>query len=123
MFGVIVVVDLRILGVMKSVDYAAFHRLLPWGVLGFAINLTSGMLFFITQPEQYIENIALQWKVVLIVLGGINVLYFTIFDHAWALQSGEDAPLSGKVVAVLTIAVWVGVIYLGRMMPFIGGSF
>ena len=123
MFGVIIVVDLRILGMMKRVDYAAMHRLLPWGVLGFAINLTSGMLFFITQPEQYVENIALQWKVVLIVLGGINVLYFTIFDHAWSLQSGEDAPVSGKVMAVFTIAVWIGVIYLGRMMPFIGGSF
>jgi hypothetical protein len=123
MFGVIVVVDLRILGMIKSVDYAALHRLLPWGVLGFGINLVSGMLFFITQPEQYIENIALQWKVVLIVLGGINVLYFTIFDHAWTLQSGEDAPLTGKVMAVFTIAVWIGVIYLGRMMPFIGGSF
>ena len=58
MFGVIVVVDLRILGMIKSVDYAAMHRLLPWGVLGFGINLTSGMLFFITQPEQYVENIA-----------------------------------------------------------------
>jgi hypothetical protein len=123
MFGVIVVVDLRILGMIKNVDYAALHRLLPWGVLGFGINLVSGMLFFITQPEQYIENIALQWKIVLIVLGGINVLYFTIFDHAWTLQRGEDAPLTGKVMAVLTIAVWIGVIYLGRMMPFIGGSF
>jgi uncharacterized membrane protein len=123
MFGVIVVVDLRILGMIKSVSYAALHRLLPWGVLGFGINLVSGMLFFITQPEQYIENIALQWKVVLIVLGGINVLYFTIFDHSWTLESGEDAPLTGKVMAVVTIAVWLGVIYLGRMMPFIGGSF
>jgi uncharacterized membrane protein len=123
MFGVIVVVDLRILGMIKSVSYTALHRVLPWGVLGFAINLTSGMLFFITQPEQYIENIALQWKVVLIVLGGINVLYFTIFDHAWTLESGQDAPLTGKVMAVVTIAVWLGVIYLGRMMPFIGGSF
>ena len=123
MFGVILVVDLRIFGLMKSVDYAAMHRLLPWGVLGFGINLVSGMLFFITQPEQYIENIALQWKVFLIVLGGINVLYFTIFDHAWTLEPGEDAPLSGKVVAAFTVAVWLGVIYLGRMMPFIGGSF
>lgn len=123
MFGVIVVVDLRILGMIKSVSYSALHRLLPWGVLGFGINLVSGMLFFITQPEQYIENIALQWKVVLIVLGGINVLYFTIFDHAWNLEPGEDAPLTGKVMAVVTIAVWIGVIYLGRMMPFIGGSF
>ena len=123
MFGVIIVVDLRILGMIKSVDYSAMHRLLPWGVLGFGINLVSGMLFFITQPEQYIENIALQWKVVLIVLGGINVLYFTIFDHAWSLKRGEDAPLMGKVMAVVTIAVWIGVIYLGRMMPFIGGSF
>jgi len=123
MFGVIIVVDLRILGLMKKVDYAAMHRLLPWGVLGFGINLVSGMLFFITQPDQYIENIALQWKVVLIVLGGINVLYFTIFDHAWVLKTGEDAPLTGKVMAAFTIAVWIGVIYLGRMMPFIGGSF
>jgi hypothetical protein len=123
MFGVIVVVDLRILGLMKKVDYAAMHRLLPWGVLGFGINLVSGMIFFITQPDQYIENIALQWKLVLIVLGGINVLYFTIFDHVWTLKPGEDAPLTGKLMAAFTIAVWIGVIYLGRMMPFIGGSF
>jgi hypothetical protein len=33
-----------------------FHRLLPWGVWGFVANSVTGMLFFIGQAFQYIEN-------------------------------------------------------------------
>jgi len=116
-------INLRMLGVMKNVSYAALHRLLPWGMLGFAINLITGVVFFVTVPEQYTENIALHVKMILVLFGGVNVLYFTMFDQAWALKPGDDAPVTAKVVAVSTIILWVGVIYFGRMMPFIGGSF
>ncbi len=123
LFGTVIVVNLRMLGVMKSVPFSALHRLLPWGVLGFGINLISGMLFFVTQPDQYTQNIALHVKTLLMIIGGINVLYFTVFDETWSLGSGDDAPLRAKFMASFTIFLWLGVVYFGRMMPFIGGSF
>jgi hypothetical protein len=57
------------------------------------------------------------------MIGGVNVFYFTVFDQIWDLGPGEDAPVTGKVIAASTIFVWFGVILMGRMMPFIGGSF
>jgi hypothetical protein len=121
--GVALAVNLRMLGVMKNVSFRALHKLLPWGILGFAINLVTGVLFFVTVPEQYTQNIALHWKMVLILVAAVNVLYFTVFEEAWAVRPGDDAPLKAKVIAALTIFLWLGVIYFGRMMPFIGGSF
>lgn len=123
LLGVVVVVNLRMLGVMKHGSFAALHRLFPWGILGFGINLITGIVFFITVPEQYTQNVALHWKIGLVLLAAVSVLYFTVFDEVWALRPGGDAPLTAKVIAVSTIFLWLGVIYFGRMMPFIGSSF
>lgn len=121
--GVVLIVNLRMLGVMKNMSFAAVHRLLPWGILAFSVNVTTGMLFFVTIPEQYIRNIALQVKLVLMLIAAVEVLYFTVFEDAWALKPGENPPLRAKVLAMSTIILWIGVIWFGRMMPFIGGSF
>lgn len=123
LLGVVLVVNLRMLGVGKTVPFSAVHRLLPWGILGFAINVFTGIVFFITVPEQYTQNIALHWKMLLTFIAGMNVIYFTLFDEAWLLGPGDDAPVRAKVMASFTILLWVGVIWFGRMMPFIGGSF
>lgn len=129
LFGIATVVDLRILGMMRGIPFEALHRLLPWGILGFGINLITGMLFFVADPAQYLKGDffsktgAFQWKMALIVLAGINVLYFTIFDEVWVLRAGEDAPLTAKTVAVSALLLVVGVLFCGRMLPFLGSTF
>jgi hypothetical protein len=123
LFGVASLVDLRILGLMKSISFAALHRLLPWGVLGFGINLITGMLFFVAAYDQYTTNTVFQWKVALMMLAGINVLYFTIFDEPWVLRAGDDAPPRAKFVAASAFVLVIGVIFCGRMLPFLGKAF
>src|SRR5206468_6763392 len=49
--GVALMVNLRMLGIAKNISFSALHRLLPWGILGFAINVTTGFLFFVTIPD------------------------------------------------------------------------
>ncbi len=122
-FGIVLVLNLRILGVMKSVAFADLHRLMPWGLMGVAVNLVSGMMFFIAIPEQYDTNIAFQWKMLLFLLAGVNLLYFTSAEDPWITGSGIDAPISAKAIAASTIALWAGVVFFGRMLPYIGGSF
>jgi len=123
LIGVILLIDFRMLGMMKMVSVNALDRLIPWGVLGFGVNLVTGMIFFVAAPEQYTQNIAFFWKVGLIVLAGFNGLYFTVFDTAWALPPGSEAPALSKVMAASALVLWVGVMYYGSMLPFIGNAF
>jgi hypothetical protein len=125
--GVTLVLDLRMLGAMKSVSFAALHRLLPWGIFGFAVNTLTGMMFFAASPGQYLSSVAnaelFLLKMMFIVVAGVNALYFTVLDEPWSLPAGQDAPVRAKAFAASAIFLWLGVIYCGSMLPFIGGAF
>jgi hypothetical protein len=120
--GVILLIDLRMLGFMPQVSFAALDRLLPWAMLGFTLNVFTGMLFFAAAYGQYTNNPAFFWKLIFVVLAGANTLYFT-FDRAWAMAPGRDAPALSKLAAVGAMFFWVGVMYWGSMLPFIGNAF
>jgi hypothetical protein len=120
--GVLLAVNLRILGVMRRVPFGDVHRLLPWGMLGFGVNLITGMLFFIGQPGQYVTNAPFLWKVVLLVLTGGNFLYLTVFTKAWK-GDGLSANVADKAMALGSIVAWLGVLYAGRMLPYLGNAF
>jgi len=123
LFTVVLIVDLRMLGMAKSISFQSLYQLLPFGMLGFTVNLITGMMFFISTPGQYIKGYAFAWKMVFVVLGGINVLYFMLFDEPWNIGNGDDAPFTAKLVAASAIIVWIGVLFWGHMLPFIGQSF
>jgi hypothetical protein len=124
-FGVLLAVNLRILGLMKRVPFADVHRLLPWGMLGFGANLITGMLFFVGQPKQYLDSAPFYWKIVFLMIAGANFLYLTVFRKAWTEhpESRWDATLADKAMAFLSMFAWLAALYCGRMLPFIGHSF
>lgn len=124
LFGVVLLVDLRMLGLMQSIPYSTLHRILPWGMLGFALNVATGILFFIgAPPDFYVTNNLFYWKMGLVLLAGTNALYFTIFDQPWAVKAGDAPPLAARVAAASCIILWLGVLYCGQMLPFLGHSF
>jgi hypothetical protein len=125
-FGVLLAVNLRILGVMTQIPFAAVHRLLPWGMLGFGANLITGMFFLIGQSPQYTSSAPFYWKIAFLVIAGANFLYLTVFDRAWVpstARGGFTATLGDKAMAVVSIGLWLGVLYAGRMLPFLGRAF
>ena len=123
LIGVVLLIDFRMLGWMKQVSVGAVDRLVPWAILGFGVNTATGMLFFVAAPEQYTENVAFWWKIVLLVLAGFNGLYFTAYDRAWTLKPGTDAAFFSKAMAASALVLWVAVMYYGSMLPFIGNAF
>jgi hypothetical protein len=126
-FGVLLAVNLRILGAMKQVPFADVHRLLPWGMLGFGANLITGMMFFVGQPGQYLESVPFYWKVIFLMIAGVNFLYLTVFGKAWPREGDRSqafhASLMDKAMAVGSLFAWFAVLYAGRMLPFLGRSF
>ena len=120
--GIVLLIDLRALGVLRAVPFAALERLLPLAALGFAVNIVTGMLFFVARPDFYTENPAFYWKLLFVLLASANTLYF-VFDEGWTTSPGSDVRLVTKVMAASALVLWVGVMYWGSMLPFIGNSF
>jgi len=123
LFTVLLLVDLRMLGVGKGIPFAALYQLMPLGMLGFAVNLITGMFFFIAAPEQYTKNPVFYWKMLFVLLGAGNILYFMLLDEPWTVGAGDDAPLTAKLAAGSAIFLWVGVLFFGHMLPFLGNAF
>jgi hypothetical protein len=126
LIGNVGLMDLRLLGLAKRLPLAAVSRFVRWAVLGFVINLITGIMFFAGNPYQYISNVAFGWKIAFIALAGVNVLVFYaagIVREVEALGPDADAPVSAKIIAATSLFLWVAVMYMGRMLPYIGNSF
>jgi hypothetical protein len=119
LFGSIAAWDLRLLGVLKEVPAAAFHKLVPFAVLGFAINAASGSLFLMTFPDQYVYNPAFHLKVLCLILAGLNVALFYLTSYRRiAAGSGGPSPLLARLSGAVSLALWTMVIVSGRMITF-----
>ena len=118
--GMIATFDLRLLGLAKRISIGALHRLVPFGVLGYLLNVVTGAMFLVTEPDQYIYNPAFQFKLTFMTLAGINVLvfYLVVYRTMKKTEPGEDAPRSAKVVATASLCLWIGVIVCGRLLTF-----
>ena len=123
LMGVVFLVDLRILGPMRRVSFVSVHRLLPWGILGFGLNLVTGMCYFIAAPFQYTHNATFYWKIALVMLAGVNAIYFTVFEEPSTLGPGDEATMKTKMMALTAIVLWIGVMFCGLMLPFLGNAF
>ena len=120
LIGTIGVFDLRLLGLGKGLRPGLVSRLIPWGMAGFGLNVITGVLFFVGEPKNYVNNIAFYFKMTFVVLAGINVLlfYLTVARKVEALGPGEDAPLGAKVIGAASLLLWIGVMSAGRLLTF-----
>lgn len=112
--------DLRLIGLMKEVPVAAFHKLVPFAVGGFAINAATGTLFLMSFPNQYVYNPAFHFKVLCLILAGVNVAFFyvAIFRRIGALGPGEQPPPLARFSGAASLALWIIVIVCGRLITF-----
>ena len=121
MFGSLLVIDVRVIGFGRFINMNASMKFIPIAIGAFSINLITGLAFLCADPFRYLPNIAFQWKMGLVVIAGLNALWFWFGEHQElkSLADGEDAPFRAKVIAALSIAIWVGVIIFGRMIPYV----
>jgi hypothetical protein len=119
LLGAMLFVDLRLLGFYKSIPVKAVLAVLPWAIVGFLINASTGWLFFTSNPGLYWGNSAFRIKVLLILFAGINALIFTVVEHRQVahIGPGEDTPTFTKATAALSLVLWFGILLIGRMLP------
>ena len=117
--------DLRLMGFMKRVPLSAARDLMPLAMAGLLLNLATGATFFIGAPHQYVRNVAMGAKVFFLVLAGLNAVFFEAMVGARTMNlgAGDDTPRSAKIVGAVSLVSWLGVLYWGRMLAFIGNAF
>jgi hypothetical protein len=121
-FGTIAIIDLRLIGLASS--QRSFKRMytdiLKWTWAAFALTALTGALMFITNATVYYHNFYFRTKMLLLVLAGINMGVFelTLGRKVDSWDKAPSAPPLGRVVGVLSIALWIAVIFMGRMIGF-----
>lgn len=120
LIGCIGTFDLRLLGLARRVPIAAMHRLIPFGILGFVINICSGLMFVLTEPDQYIYNPSFHFKLLFLTIGGINAgtFYLTSYRQVFGANASLEAPVRAKVIAAISLGAWISVITCGRLLTF-----
>jgi hypothetical protein len=58
-------------------------------------------------------------------LAGINALLFelTVLPRIHVLGPFDEAPSAAKLIAATSLALWIAVMFFGRMLPFLGEAF
>jgi hypothetical protein len=124
LLGSMLIVDLRLLGFPRQLPFAAAFKFLPIALIGFSMNLLTGITFFVFDPFGYWRNPAFKIKMVLVILAGINALYFTVAEYKEVLILAPEHRISLKIKisAFLSLAIWVCVITFGRLIVAFQGS-
>jgi hypothetical protein len=120
--GAMVLVDLRLIGFLNTGSVKDVLRFTHLAIAGFAINLLSGIGFFVSNPENYAQNPLFWAKMTLVLLAGLNVAWFEWAERQPLLALPDSAPLPARTrtVAGLSLALWIGIIVLGRLLPLLG---
>lgn len=125
--GSISIVDLRLLGVAsrgRAVTEVT-AEILPLTWCAFAVAVVSGSLLFSSQAIKYVDNLAFELKMALLLLAGLNMVVFhqlTQRDIA-AWDRAERPPLGPRLAGGISLALWIAIVFCGRVIGFTMAQF
>lgn len=119
MLGSLLMVDLRLCGLAAGTyNLQVLTRdFLPWVWGAFILSVITGLGLFITRASAHVLNIAFQWKMVLLMLAGVNMLTLHfMLRRIVSAQEADQLPLSARVAGLISLLLWAGVMLSGRWM-------
>ncbi|HIE50085.1 MAG TPA: hypothetical protein EYF97_02745 [Gammaproteobacteria bacterium] len=121
-FGTLIFVDLRLTGkVFGDLSIAEMNKkILPLTIIGFCLMSLTGLLLFYAIPIRNYQNIFFRIKIFLILVAGLNALFFHKRMSKEAKNWDKDSliPTTMKVSAVASLFIWSLVIISGRLIAY-----
>jgi hypothetical protein len=121
--GLIFITDLRLMGLIlkrTSLDSLLRH-LRPYVIGGFIATFASGGLLFWSSALRMLESPAFVFKLLFILLAGINALCFEFIvvpRHAAAVDAPR-LPRSFAYAGLASLSLWTLTIVCGRLIPYL----
>jgi hypothetical protein len=122
LFGSIVILDLRLLGLWKQIPLAYLSRaVVPMAMVGFVVAFVSGAGLLATKTTEYVDNPFLYIKFPAIVLGLVNVWLIHRSD-AWKAHRTRDLSQPERArlatMGATSLLCWLTAISTGRMIGY-----
>ena len=122
LFGAVLVLDLRLLGLWRSVPLGSIARpTVPIAAIGFIVAATSGLCLISTNGSEYVGNPFLLIKFPAIFVGVLNVAVLSRLP-AWkdrdakAPSAAEQRQLS--IFGGISLLSWLTAIGAGRLIGY-----
>lgn len=120
LIGSVAVLDLRLLGVIRSAPVSALGPVLSRAAaVGLLAAMATGVALLSVRPPAYLANPAFLTKLALVGLGVANAAAVRL-NPAWP-RALADGPVAGslRAQAAASLAIWVGAVVAGRWIGFL----
>jgi hypothetical protein len=113
-------INFRLIGVFaRSLPIAdVASRFFPWLWWTMSVLLTTGTLLIIAEPARELQNRTFGLKMLLLT----GALLLAVFTRAKLTRADAESPAHGKrlrqCIAALSVALWIGIVYAGRMIAY-----
>ena len=119
--GSIAVLDLRLLGISRSLSVRRLaSHVLPWTLASFALIVPSGFAMFVAHASDLISNPVFALKLSLVGLAGVNAAVFHtgVFRSAGNWDIDVPPPPGARAAAAFSLVIWISVIACGRLLAY-----
>ncbi|MGI9258911.1 MAG: DUF2214 domain-containing protein [Gammaproteobacteria bacterium] len=119
--GLILVMNLRLLGLFEFVSFRFLRRALVAAWVGLVVNFLSGTALFIPRGVEYVGDPAFLTKIVLILIGvsATAALHARLERESVGWQAGGTVPLNTRLWATASLVIWFGAIASGRLIAYV----
>ncbi|MGE3509155.1 MAG: DUF6644 family protein [Vicinamibacterales bacterium] len=116
--GSIAMLDFRLIG-RGTIDQRVSRLsrdIVPWTLAAAVVAVATGLPLFSTRATHYAHNTAFQIKVGLLVLAGLNMLWFHFRTSAtMTAWDAEARPIrAARLAGVGSLLLWAGIMLSGR---------
>ena len=115
--GTIAAIDFSLLG--GALRRKAAPRLLkdtaPWTLTALTVVILAGLVLFLTMPLDYLANPSFRLKIITLVLA----IIFNYTIHRKVVLSENGSPAVAMVVAVVSLLLWISVVFDGLFIAFV----
>jgi len=120
--GLAMMMDLRLMGLrfggVRASDFTG--RMLRLTQIGFAITAVTGILVFYSNPVRYWLNIFFRFKLILLVVAGLNIWFFHGRIHKKVAEWDLDLspPRAAKMAGAVSFLAWSVIVISGRLIAY-----
>jgi hypothetical protein len=121
MVGLVMVVDLRLMGRFQRVPLGSLDKLLRLAWYGFALNLVTGSMIFTSQAVFYTTSPTFLLKMAMVIGGVIIAAYMQpiLRREAAGWGSAGGVPQGIRTLATASLVMWSMAIITGRFTAYL----
>lgn len=116
------VLNLRVLGFARGIDFAHLRPVFRVMLVGLIINASTGLALFISEAADKGTTYTFWTKlaIIAVALAVAVVMKRRLYPRRDAVASAAHAITPGlRMLAILSCALWVGAIFAGRLMAYL----